>query len=29
VQDLIRSGVPVDRHQLGDPAVPLADTAKS
>jgi 3-phenylpropionate/trans-cinnamate dioxygenase ferredoxin reductase component len=29
VQDLIRSGVPVDRHRLGDPAVPLADTAKS
>lgn len=29
VQDLIRSGVPVDRHRLGDPAVPLADTTKS
>jgi 3-phenylpropionate/trans-cinnamate dioxygenase ferredoxin reductase component len=29
VQDLIRSGLPVDRHRLGDPAVPLADTVKS
>jgi 3-phenylpropionate/trans-cinnamate dioxygenase ferredoxin reductase subunit len=29
VQDLIRSGVPLDRHRLADPAVPLADTAKS
>jgi len=25
VQDLIRSGVSVDRHRLGDPAVPLVD----
>jgi 3-phenylpropionate/trans-cinnamate dioxygenase ferredoxin reductase subunit len=29
VQDLIRSGRPVDRYRLADPAVPLADTTKS
>ncbi len=26
VQDLIRSGKPIDRYRLADPAVPLADT---
>ncbi len=29
VQDLIHSGVPVDRYRLSDPAVPLADIIKS
>lgn len=29
VQDLLRSGRPVDRHRLADPAVPLADTTTS
>lgn len=27
--DLIRGNAPVDRHRLGDPAVPLADSIKS
>ncbi|MFY9806268.1 MAG: FAD-dependent oxidoreductase [Pseudonocardiaceae bacterium] len=28
VQDLIRCGVPVDRHRLSDPAVPLRDSVE-
>jgi 3-phenylpropionate/trans-cinnamate dioxygenase ferredoxin reductase subunit len=28
VQDLIRSGLPVDRHRLADPGVPLAEVAR-
>lgn len=29
VQELIRGNLPVDRHRLSDPSVPLADTTKS
>jgi 3-phenylpropionate/trans-cinnamate dioxygenase ferredoxin reductase subunit len=29
LQDLIRRGLPVDRHRLADPAVPLAEATKS
>jgi 3-phenylpropionate/trans-cinnamate dioxygenase ferredoxin reductase component len=29
VQDLIRSGIPIDRRRLADAAIPLADTTKN